>query len=324
MVAGIALFSGGLDSILAVRLLQDQNIHIEAVAFTTPFFGADTAEKHVRQLGVGLHVIDITEQHFTMLKSPRYGYGKHMNPCIDCHALMFRQAGSLMEKMGAHFIFSGEVLGERPMSQNKNSLHIVARLSGFEDYILRPLSAQLLPVTKPEQEGLVDREKLLAIQGRSRKPQIELARRFGITEYPGPAGGCKLTADGFSSRLKDLLAHDENPDRRDLELLSLGRHLRIHDGCKIIVGRNMKENSRINELSCSRDTVLTTEAVPGPTVLVPGGAADDTLMRAASICARYSDAQRNAAVAVLIKTATDTARIFAVSCSEETIKDCMI
>ena len=192
MTIGIGLFSGGLDSILAVRVLQEQNIHIEAVTFVTPFFGAEKAREAAARLSVSLHILDITEKHFEMLKNPRYGYGKNMNPCIDCHGLMFNQAGELMQKMGGHFLFSGEVLGERPMSQNKNSLNSVANLSGFANYILRPLSALLRPETKPEREGLVDRSMLLDIRGRSRKPQIELAARYGIIQYPEPQGAASL------------------------------------------------------------------------------------------------------------------------------------
>ena len=241
MVTGIGLFSGGLDSILAVRLLQHQNIHIEAVSFVTPFFVPEQAKKSVEQLGVPLHIIDISEKHIEMLKNPKHGYGRNMNPCIDCHTLMFNQAGKLMKKRGANFLFSGEVLGERPMSQNKNSLKIVARESGFEEFIIRPLSARLLPVTKPEKEGVVDREKLLDIQGRSRKRQIELIKQFGIAYYPEPAGGCKLTDLAFSNRLKDLLKNNEKMLKRDLELLSVGRHLRINSNVKIIVGKNKKK-----------------------------------------------------------------------------------
>jgi tRNA U34 2-thiouridine synthase MnmA/TrmU len=201
MSTGVGLLSGGLDSILAICVLREQNIRIEAVAFITPFFGPGNAQKAVKMLNVPLHVVDITDVHLQMLKKPKHGYGSGMNPCIDCHALMFREAGKLMQQWGADFLFSGEVLGERPMSQNKQSLRVVARDSGFEEYIIRPLSAKLLPITKPEHEGKVDRERLLDIQGRSRKRQMELAKQYGITEYPEPAGGCRLTEPNFSKRL---------------------------------------------------------------------------------------------------------------------------
>ncbi len=300
MVTGIGLFSGGLDSILAVRILQEQNLHIEVISFVTPFFGPETAEKSVKQLKVPLHLIDITGTHLEMLKNPRHGYGNNMNPCIDCHALMFRHAGLFMEKTGADFLFSGEVLGERPMSQNMNSLKIVARESGFEDFIIRPLSARLLPVTEPEKQGIVAREKLLDIRGRSRKPQIELARRFGITCYPNPAGGCLLTDSSFSNRLRDLLNSKDKKSKRDFELLSVGRHLRISDAVKIIVGRNEKENEKILSLSEEEDIIITIEEIPGPVVLIPCSAEDEVVKFAASICVQYSDAQADELVPVSV------------------------
>ena len=226
MVKAMGLFSGGLDSILAVKLLQEQHIEIELVSFITPFFNSRTAEKYSCLFNIPMHTLDLTKDLLQVIKNPKHGYGKNMNPCIDCHALMFKQAGYLMEQTGADFLFSGEVLGERPMSQNKQSLQVVARQSGFEDLILRPLSAKLLPVTKPESSGLVNREKLLDIKGRSRKKPMELTRYFGITEYPTPAGGCLLTDKHFSNRLRDLLAYDPETTHRNLELLSAGRHFR--------------------------------------------------------------------------------------------------
>lgn len=325
MVTGIGLFSGGLDSILSVRLLQQQNIRIEAVSFVTPFFGPETAIKAVKQLGIPHHIIDITEIHLPIVKNPRYGYGRNMNPCIDCHALMFNQAGELMKKKGAHFLFSGEVLGERPMSQNRNSLRTVARHSGFQEYILRPLSARLLPMTMPEQEGLVDREKLLDLQGRSRKPQIELAKQLGLTYFPGPAGGCRLTDPGFSNRLRDLLKNNEKADKRDMELLSLGRHLRISNKVKIIVGRNEKENDRLESLKEKGEIILSVEDIPGPLVIIPSGADDDAVSLAASVCVRYSDAPENKAVPVSVfMDNVAVGKVYASACSQDSLKKFII
>ena len=325
MVTGIGLFSGGLDSILAVRLLQHQNIHIEAVSFVTPFFVPEQAKKSVEQLGVPLHIIDISEKHIEMLKNPKHGYGRNMNPCIDCHALMFNQAGWLMKKKGASFLFSGEVLGERPMSQNKNSLKVVARESGFEEFIIRPLSARLLPVTKPEKEGLVDREKLLDIHGRSRKRQIELTKQLGITHYPDPAGGCRLTDPAFSNRLRDLLKNNKKTLKRDMELLSVGRHLRINRNVKIIVGRNEKENARIESLSEKGDIILTIEDIPSPIVIIPCGTDDDTVSLAASICVRYSDSQGDEPVLVsVLQDNMVKGKVYASACSQELLKDFII
>lgn len=324
MVTGIGLFSGGLDSMLAVRLLQEQGIRTIAVCFVTPFFGPEKARAAARHLGIALEEIDITEAHVAMLKNPRYGYGRNMNPCIDCHGLMFREAGALMQARGAQFLFSGEVLGERPMSQNKNSLRAVEKLSGFAGYILRPLSAQLLPETVPEQQGLVDRSRLLAVSGRSRKPQIELAWRLGITEYPEPAGGCRLTEPGFSRRLRELMDSGDALARRDLELLAVGRHVRLPTGRKVVIGRNRQENEALRRMAGPDDVLLTVLHIPGPTALVPGGADEQTLALAASCCARYSDLPQGAQALVrALQGATE--RVLRVTAAdEETVRSCMI
>jgi len=289
-VRAISLLSGGLDSILAVRLIQDQDIEVTGVSFVTPFFDAERATGAARELGVPLVVVDFTEAHLSMLKKPRYGYGKNMNPCIDCHALMLREAGRKMEEMKGDFLFTGEVLGQRPMSQTKQSLHIVAKLSGYEDIILRPLSAKLLPETRPEREGKVDRSRLLDIQGRGRKRQIALAASYGITSYANPAGGCLLTDSGFSRKLRDLFDHTGDFPVRDVELLKVGRHFRLSPGAKIIVGRNQGENRVIQDLSREEDMIFRMQHVPGPLVLLVGKPDEESIRLAAAICARYSDA----------------------------------
>ena len=319
MTTGIGLLSGGLDSMLAICVLREQDIHVEAVAFTTPFFGSSNARKAAQLLNVSLHVLDITAIHLDMVKNPKYGYGSQMNPCIDCHALMFRQAGELLKNLGADFLFSGEVLGERPMSQNKNSLKTVARESGFEEFIIRPLSAKLLPVTKPEEEGKVDRERLLDIAGRSRKRQFELARHYGIREFPEPAGGCRLTEPNFSKRFKDLMHHQRDFSVRDIELLKVGRHFRLHEHTKCIVGRNEQENNRIEELQQRGDIFITSEDIPGPAVLIPAPAVNDRelLMLAASICVRYSDAPAGAASEVTVNQDGVIEMISIAACSEQ-------
>ena len=180
MAKAIALLSGGLDSILAVKIVQKQNIDVMGLTYTTPFFSADKAQAAAHQIGLPLMVEDITTEHLQMLKSPRYGYGKNMNPCIDCHTLMLHIAGRKMKETGADFLVTGEVLGQRPMSQTRQSLYVVAKNSGYADHILRPLSAQLLDPIQAEREGLIDRSKLLEISGRGRKEQIRLAALFGI------------------------------------------------------------------------------------------------------------------------------------------------
>jgi tRNA-specific 2-thiouridylase len=255
-VKAIALFSGGLDSILAAKVMQELGIKVEGITFETPFFSAKKAETAAKVIDLSLTVINITDAHLHMLQAPRYGYGKNMNPCIDCHTLMLKTAGASMEATGADFVFTGEVLGQRPMSQTKQSLHVVAKNSGYGDAILRPLSAQLLPETRPEREGKVDRTKLLAIQGRGRKTQIEMARNYGIVDYAPPAGGCLLTDVNFSKRLRDLFDRQPGHTIRDIELLKHGRHFRIHGNGKVIIGRNQADNQAIDELIRDGDTVL--------------------------------------------------------------------
>ena len=268
-IKAVALFSGGLDSILAVKLIQEQGIEVKGVNFKTPFFGLDEILVITKDLDIDLEIIDITEELLKVLKKPKYGFGKNMNPCIDCHALMFKKAGEYMAKIGASFILSGEVLGERPMSQNRNSLNIIERESGFEGRILRPLSALLLPETIPEKEGLVDRSKLLDISGRSRKRQMELAAKIGIRDYPSPAGGCKLTEPSFSNRLKDLFAQKQY-SLEEIELLKLGRHFRLDRGVKLVVGRNKNENEKIQEFFREGDLLFKAKNLKGPISLLKG------------------------------------------------------
>ena len=276
MYIALGLLSGGLDSILAARLLQEQKqLQVEAVTFVTPFFGPERARAAAAQLGIPLHEIDITDIHFAMLQNPPHGYGKNMNPCIDCHAMMFREAASLLERLGPGFLFSGEVLGERPMSQNRQSLATVAKASGCPEMILRPLSAKLLEPTRPELDGMVEREMLLDIQGRSRKPQLALAKQWGITQFPNPGGGCLLTDPPFSRRLRDLLDHQNDITRTDLELLNIGRHLRVRPDLKIIAGRDEKDNQRLMAMVRDTDTLISLVDFPGPTVLIPGDASDE-------------------------------------------------
>ncbi|OIP91198.1 MAG: tRNA 4-thiouridine(8) synthase ThiI [Syntrophaceae bacterium CG2_30_49_12] len=292
-IKAIALISGGLDSILAAKLILEQGIEVEGVAFKTPFFGARKARTAAQNIGLPLFIIDITEEHLEMLKAPRYGYGKNMNPCIDCHILMLKIAGKRMEAIGADFIVTGEVLGQRPMSQGRQSLGVVAKKSGYQEYILRPLSAKLLAETKPEREGKVAQQKLLDLQGRSRKRQLEMARQYGITNYSTPAGGCLLTDPMFSKRLKDLFAHHRDFRVRDIELLKFGRHFRINNTTTVIVGRNSSDNKAIQRLYEEGDILIYMTHFPGPTVIVPYGGDEETCYKAAAICAYYSDAPKD-------------------------------
>lgn len=292
LTKALVLMSGGLDSILAAKVLQEQGIEVEAVTFITPFFGSVNAEKAVEMLGIPVHIIDITGEHLKMLKAPKHGYGRFMNPCIDCHALMIQKAGELMREIGADFIATGEVLGERPKSQNRQALNIVEKESGLEGYVLRPLSAKLLDETIPEKKGLVDREKLLAIRGRSRKPQMELARNYGIDEYPSPAGGCMLTDPMFSIRLRNLYEIEGEPSVSEVNMIQFGRVFQSSENAIIIVARNEQESKRLVELAGPRDLVLEVEGYPGPITVIPKNSfGGETLFEAAALTARYSKAK---------------------------------
>jgi tRNA-specific 2-thiouridylase len=289
----LCVFSGGLDSMLAAQLIRAQDIDVLAFFFETPFFESPKARKSAGSIDLPIKVLNITDRHLEMVKNPKHGYGGHMNPCIDCHTLMIRIAGEMLEQEGASFIITGEVLGQRPMSQNLKALSMVASESGFQKILLRPLSAKRLPITLPEEKGWVDREKLLGFSGRSRKPQMELARRLHVKDYPPPAGGCLLTDEVFSRRLKDLLDTGPHQELREMELLKLGRHFRIGRHTKLVVGRNEKENHTIHSLFKETDLMLTTVSVPGPTALVLGNLTPELEELAASVTVSYSDAGNN-------------------------------
>jgi len=294
----LALFSGGLDSILAVKLIENQGIDVIGIFFETPFFSSQKAMQSAQYIGLPLEVVDITDSHLKIVLNPRHGYGKGLNPCIDCHALMFKRAGEMLKNEEAGFIITGEVVGQRPMSQNIRSLSIISHDSGFKDLILRPLSAKRLPESLPEKEGWVIRERLLGLSGRSRQPQIEFAKKFGLKEYPAPGGGCLLTEEVFSRRLQDLITFNPRFSRRDIELLKRGRHFRISETSKVVVGRNQRENELISSLRRERDTILAVESFPGPTVLATGDLSPEEIEVAASITVSYSDATAAQSVAV--------------------------
>ena len=296
----LSLFSGGLDSILAVKLIEDQGVDVIGVFLETPFFSSEKAVESAEYLGLPLKIADITDNYADVLLKPKHGYGKGLNPCIDCHTFMFKVVGSMLQEEDAGFIISGEVLGQRPMSQNLRSLTTVSHESGFKDLILRPLSAKRLPETLPEKAGWIKRGALLGLSGRSRKPQIELANRLGIKDYPAPAGGCLLTDKVFSRRLRDLISASPGLKRRDIELLKWGRHFRIGKETKLIVGRDQRENEMISSLAGEGDTILTVKSFPGPTVLASGDLLSDEQDLAASIAVSYSDGPLNLPVPVKI------------------------
>jgi tRNA U34 2-thiouridine synthase MnmA/TrmU len=302
VVRALGLTSGGLDSILSALVLRDQGVEVTWVNFKTPFFGSDKARRSACMTGIPLLVKNITSTYVEMLRNPNCGYGGNMNPCLDCHTLMFQLAGSIMKKEGFDFLFSGEVLGQRPMSQTKPSLRYVEKNSGFEGYIVRPLSAKRLTPTIAEQEGLVDRERLLDMTGRGRKEQIKLAETFGITDYPAPAGGCLLTDVGFSRRLRDLFGHEQSYEERDFELLKYGRHFRLDDQHKAIVGRTKEDNRQIwRHVDPQKDITLHMADMASPTVLIPGSAREEIIHESARLCASYSKAREGAQARVSVK-----------------------
>jgi tRNA U34 2-thiouridine synthase MnmA/TrmU len=302
VVRALGLTSGGLDSIVSALVVKDQGIEVSWVNFETPFFGPDKARRAARITGIPLDVKNITSAYIKMLKSPDCGYGANMNPCLDCHALMLKIAGSIMKKEGFDFLFTGEVLGQRPMSQTKPSLRYVEKKSGLGGHILRPLSAKLLPPTVAEEQGLVDRERLLDISGRSRRRQMELADVFGVTDYPTPAGGCLLTDPGFSRRVKDLIEHQDDCQGQDFELLKHGRHFRLSDKYKVVVGRTKEDNRQISRLvDPGKDMELRMMDRPGPTVVIPSGAPDEIVSEAATLCVAYSKAHDSLTARVFVK-----------------------
>ncbi len=292
----LSLFSGGLDSILSVKVVQSQGIEVLALHFDTGFGGKNWEKKKEYLLRISknydipLEIVNIKEHYLEdVLFSPKYGYGKAFNPCIDCHGYMFFNAASLMKKYGGDFLISGEVKGQRPMSQRAEALKQVEELSGVQGLVLRPLSAQLLPITIPEEKGWVDREKLLDIKGRSRYRQMELAESLGITEYETPAGGCLLTEDSFSNKIKDFIEYKEM-EVSDIDFLKFGRHLRLADGAKFIIGKNKEENELLEglEYNKSYDVVKAHEAIPGPFSLLSKDASEKDKQLAMEILLSYT------------------------------------
>lgn len=289
----IGLLSGGLDSSLAVKLVMDQGIEVVALKLTSPFCNCDSggcchAAALADRLGIRLITLPKGQEYLDIVRRPKHGRGSGMNPCIDCRIFLLKKAKSLADELGAKFIFTGEVVGQRPMSQHRRTLELIEREAGLQGKILRPLSAKLLPETEAERMGWIDRSALLAISGRGRKEQIQLAADKGITDYPCPAGGCLLTSKEFAAKLRDFLEH--SPDRltpTDVSLLKLGRHFRVR-GRKVIIGRNEAENKRLLAFAGEGFDVLTPASVPGPVCLVERGA-PDVLELAASMVARYSD-----------------------------------
>jgi len=322
IMKAITLLSGGLDSTLATRLLLEQGIELEAVNFLTVFCNCtphqDRGARHTSkaatclvsktaadQLGIKLKVFEVSKEYLEIVKNPGHSYGRNLNPCIDCRIFMFKKAGEYMRESGASFIVTGEVLGERPMSQRMDAMRLIERESGLEGFILRPLSAKLFPPTIPEKEGWVDREKFLDIQGRSRKPQIKLAGELGITDYPCPAGGCLLTDRSFSNRMRDLMKYLRAFTVKDVRFLKLGRHFRLNNMAKLVVGRNEKENERLSNMAEESDIQFNPSDIKGPLAIGRGRFSQDDMLLASQIVARYSDRNGDDAVKVIVSRKKD-------------------
>jgi tRNA-specific 2-thiouridylase len=301
----VALLSGGLDSRLAIKMMLDQDIEIEAINFVTPFCTCTSqgcqseAREASQQLGVPLKVVNNSDALLAAVKSPRHGYGRGLNPCLDCRIISFRRAAEHMEKIGATFLVTGEVVGQRPMSQRRRAMDIIEAEAGLVGKILRPLSAQHFPPTEAEIEGIVDRDKLLAISGRGRKEQMAMAEEMGINDYPCPAGGCLLTDPGFASRLRELLREFPEPSMPQVTLLKAGRHFRSSVGEWVIVPRDDLENRRLHNLRHVLSAVLESEEVGGPVAgVLSSTASDETLDEAAALVARYGQGRKRQSVTV--------------------------
>ncbi len=304
----IALFSGGLDSTLAILLILKQKIEVTAITFLTNF-GCDITDRSscskdpfpiAGRFGFDLKLFHLGEKFVEIVKNPQFGHGRNMNPCIDCRVLMLKEAKTLMEIVEADFVITGEVLGQRPMSQRRDTLDLIAKESGLRGLLLRPLSAKILPLTIPEIKGIVDREKLFSISGRSRRAQVTLAEEFDFKDFPTPSSGCLLTDPIYSRRLKDLLKYIPDPGFDDLNLLKIGRHFRPSEECKIIVGRNKEENLRLRKMKGKNDFLMDVKGTGSPLVLLRGKDAGNFIDLGASLCARYSDLKNNPEVPVTL------------------------
>jgi tRNA U34 2-thiouridine synthase MnmA/TrmU len=308
MARAVALYSGGLDSTLAILVMLKQGIEVTAITFLN-HFGCDISDKSscsknpfsaAEQFRFKVKLAHLSEHFLEIVKNPKYGHGKNMNPCIDCRILMLKEARKFMAMSKADFLITGEVLGQRPMSQRKNLFPMIDKEAKVRGYVVRPLSAKLLDITIPEQKGIVNRNLMYDFSGRSRKPQIALAKEFGLTEYPSPAGGCLLTDPNFSFKLKELLMYKKNPTFKDINLLRTGRHFRFSPDCKIIVGRNHDENMSLKSLTEPEDYFLRVEDYGSPATLVVGKVNQEALNTAAALCARYSDAKNLSEVTVSV------------------------
>jgi hypothetical protein len=320
----IAMISGGLDSTLALRMMKDQGVDVHAVNFYTGFCTIESkrsqgktdrrgqpyrneALRAAADVGVDVDLVDISEEYMEMVVKPRHGYGSNANPCIDCRIFMLKKARQIMEEEGADFVVTGEVLGQRPMSQRGYTMKLIEREAGLEGKIVRPLTAKAVAATEAEQSGLIDRERLAKITGRSRKPQMALAKKLQITDYPSPAGGCcYLVEEAYARRFYDFLDHMEERRMtpRDAVLLATGRHFRVGPRTKVLVGRDESDN-RALDLHRTEEPRLFARDFRGPLTLLQGEITPEHLLSAAQITARYCDGKREESVRIGVERADD-------------------
>lgn len=329
-VRAIALLSGGLDSILAARIVADQGVDVLALHFISPFFGADKRGREAEveafyreNYGIRVRVADVSEEFMRLLAAPRHGFGRNFNPCVDCKIFLFRKALETMEAEGAKFLVTGEVLGQRPMSQRRDTMNLIAKELKARDILLRPLCAKLMEPTLPEREGWVDREKLFDFSGRNRKPQMALAESLGIHEYPTPAGGCALTDPCLAARVRRY--YDETPEESrseaDVRLLLAGRPFAFPGGSRLTLGRNQGENKAVLRLLREGDEVVRILGAPGPLGLFRPGPGPDERPLAASVMLRYCPKAAPGASAGFGPSPEETAKtVAAVPADPETLE----
>jgi hypothetical protein len=342
-VRAISLFSGGLDSICATRLVMEQGIEVIAVKFVSPFFGYDILrdpqgykKETLRKYGIDVTVVDISADYLRMLRNPAHGFGRYFNPCIDCKIFMLEQARAMLEELAAAFLITGEVLGQRPMSQRRDTLNVIERDSSTRSRLLRPLSAKLLNPTEAEVQGLVDRERLLDFSGRGRSRQIALARKMGIEDFPAPAGGCILADPILSRRIArvyegDFVVTPQNMGVPDILLMLLGRQFLLPHNGWLILGRDEKENNRLEELQERGDVKLFIEERPGPVALLRRAAElyeskekrEEDIAAAAGLVSRYAkktDGRSSGGTVIIIEDGTRT-ELYQEPLDDETFKD---
>lgn len=328
-IKAVGLVSGGLDSILAAKIIKDLGVEVYSIYFAMPWCCGDEqrARKIAEDINIRFVVKQLDDDYMEMLKNPKYGYGQAFNPCIDCHTYMIVKAGEFMRQIGAEFVFTGEVVGQRPMSQRKHVIRSIEKNCGLEGRLLRPLSAKILDPTIPEKEGLIDRNKLLDITGRSRKTQLKMAEQYNIKGFSAPAGGCLLTEKHFGLRIKDMLDHGYSSFKEAITL-RWGKYFRINDDFSAILGRNERENKLLVEYAGENDCILEFHELKGPTILLKGPSPSELILKlCAGLIQRYSKYKNSDAQVVDFYFLSNKAEIHQIKAdilSDEQIKNMII